>query len=178
MTVTNTQLAAALIALGHELSPMEFDISEVVFDFGEDCAIADHQREWRILSMLPATTVIGSSPLEIMFRMSKARQWVLKQVIHGNHNNGLTLPVQTLATPDLDLTIALVANGCYLLKLDKGSRLFHFDETAGIEKARYEQPSDWYSHARIYLSTLGQLVRKINNRNLTRQPKQHAITSR
>lgn len=164
--------------MGHKLLPMEFNSSEVVFDFGEDHVIVTQQQHWRELAMLPPMAVIGNEPLEIMFRMSKARQWVLKQAVHGSHNHGLTLPAQTLAVPDLDTAIALVANGCYLLKLDKSSRLFHFSETAGVEKVRYDKPSEWYSHARMYLSTLGQLVRKINNRNLTRQPNQHAITSR
>lgn len=177
MTITNTQLAAALISLGHQVLPMEFDRIEVIFDFGDGDVIANYQQEWRELSALPVTTVIGNSPLEIMFRVSKARQWLLKQVIHGNHNQGLTLPPKTLATTDLDLTVALVANGCYLLKLDKGSRLFHFSESAQVEKGRYDLPSEWYAYARMYLSTLGQLVRKINNRNLTRQAKPNAITS-
>jgi hypothetical protein len=176
MTITNTQLAAALMSLGYKLLPMQFDETEVTFDFGDDCVIEGCQREWRQLSCLPATAVIGDNPLEIMFRMSRARQWVLKQVIHGNHNYGLTLPTETLSTPDLHLAVALVANGCYLLKLDKTTRLFYFSETAGIEKARYDLPSEWYNHARSYLTTLDQLVRKINNRNLTRQSKQHAIT--
>jgi hypothetical protein len=178
MTVTNTQLAAALVSLGHDMLPIAFDSQEIVFEFPDDVVVTGYQSEWRQLSHLDARAVIGNAPLEIMFRMSKARQWVLKQVVHGHHNSGLTLPAQTLATPDLDLAIALVANGCYLLKLDRPSRLFHFSETAAIEKTRYEEPSEWYSYARMYLSTLGQLVRKINNRNLTRQENQHAITSR
>lgn len=177
MTVTNTQLAAAIVALGHELLPIEFNVGEVVFDFNDDLVIAGYQRGWRELSNLSATTVIGNTPLEIMFKMSKARQWLLKQVIHGHHNSGLTLPAETMATTDLHLTVALVANGCYLLKLDKPSRLFHFAPTALVERARYDLPSEWYGHARKYLTTLDQLVRRINNRNLSGQDRRRAITS-
>jgi hypothetical protein len=177
MTITNTQLAAALMALGYELLPIEFDVAEVVFDFGSEPDIADYQTDWRELSCLPAATVLGDTPLEIMFRMSKARQWLLKQVIHGHHNEGITLPEKTLATSDLHLAVALVGNGCYLLKLDKGSRLFHFAESALPEKMRYELPSEWYGYARNYLVTLDQLVRLINNRNLTGQQRANVITS-
>jgi hypothetical protein len=177
MTITNTQLAAALMSLGYELLPMDINVAEVVFDFVDESDVADYQMDWRELSSLPATTVIGDSPLEIMFRMSKARQWLLKQVIHGHHNDGITLPEKTLATSDLHLTVALVGNGCYLLKLDRDNRLFHFAESAKLEKARYELPSEWYCHARNYLVTLDQLVRLINNRNLTGQQRANAITS-
>lgn len=177
MTITNTQLAAALLALGYELMPMEFDVAEVVFDFGDESDVADYQMDWRELSSLPPAAPIGNTPLEIMFRMSRARQWLLKQVIHGHHNDGITLPEKTLATGDLHLAVALVGNGCYLLKLDKGNRLFHFSEGACAEKARYELPSEWYGYARNYLVTLDHLVRLINNRNLTRQQRAHVITS-
>jgi len=173
MIITDTQLAAALMVLGHEPAPTDFDVVAVVFQFQDGTGVLKHQLWWSDMSRCGRAT--GDAPLEIMFKVSKAREWMLKQVIHGHHNEGLNLPVEVLTTYDLHVAVSLVAKGCYLLKLDKRTRLFYFSQAADSEYADYQLPSEWFRHARVYLDTLDKLVRRIHNRNFARQGKQAAI---
>jgi len=177
MNISDTQLAAALMSMGYELLPTEFNTpNAIVFQFGDAWEVVLRQQQWR--DMARNAQVNGNTPLEIMFRVSRAREWMLKQVVHGNHNEGLTLPVDVFHTPDLHVAVSLVAKGCYLLKLDKRSRMFYFSPVALPEYDAYKLPSEWYRHARDYLHILDELVRRIHNRNLTRQGNADAITSK
>lgn len=174
MKVTDTQLAAALVALGEK--PMSEDVGDsgVVFVFYDNLIVLAGEQRWRDMSR--CVTTVGDTPVEIMFRVSKAREWMLKQVVHGHHNEGLALPMDVVTTYEFHVAVALVAKGCYLLKLDKRSRMFYFSAVALEELNDYRLPSQWYRHARVYLETLEGMVRRIRNRNLTRQGKQDTIT--
>jgi len=173
LKITNTQLAAALEVLGYEILPTtNYDTYNVVFDFSDYAEVERYAAEWRKLSV-PGASVNGgpehrSDPLPLFFRVARAREWIVKQVIHGSHNEDLELPPDTVKTCDLHMAIWLVAQGQYLLKLDKGQREFHFDKSAVIEANGCEPGSDYY-YCQQYLKTLEQLVRRISNRNLTRQ---------
>jgi len=177
--ITNTQLAAALEVLGYEiLSTTNYETTNVIFDFADYAEIEQHAATWRKLSAPGATVSSGpedrADPLPLMFRIARAREWIVKQVIHGSHNEDMELPVDSVKTENLHLAVWLVANGQYLLKLDRVSRLFHFDKSAQDEIADSAPGSDYY-YCEQYLKTLEQLVRRISNRNLTRQQKQTVI---
>lgn len=177
MKVSNTQLAAALVVLGYKILPStNYSHKEVIFDF-EDChEIESHKERWR--AMCSGTVAAPGDPLAVMHAAAKARQWILDQVIHGDHNAGLALPSATMATTNLDLAVCLVAGGNYLLKLDKDQRVFHFDAELEPHRDLFDNPvlsSDYY-YWRAYLRAMSQLVKQINNRNLTGQQNQHAIT--
>ncbi len=177
MTITNTQLAAALVVLGHNVLPStDFQSKEVTFEFDDDIEIEKYSQAWRMLfsGMKP-----DDSPLAKMFLVAKARQWVLDRVIHGNHNEGMELPSATMKTSDLEFVICLIASGHYLLKLDKQDRAFHFAAEIEPERDSYErpEPESSYYYGRLYLRTLSDLVRRITGRNLTRQQNPTAITS-
>jgi hypothetical protein len=182
MKVSNTQLAAALVALGYDILPTtDYNAPEVIFDFHDYAEIERYDQRWRELSISGASVSTGpedvNDPLPLLFRVARSRQWVLEQVVHGNHNEGLELPGETMVTDNLHLAICLVAKNQYLLKLDKAQRLFHFDKELAIWKLQFEspKPSDDFYYCRLYLRTLDKLVRKINSRNLTRQPNQPVI---
>lgn len=177
MIVSNTQLAAALVVLEYKILPStNYDHKEVVFDFEDRAEIESCKEQWRTMSS--GAVMVVCSPLVMMYKASKARQWILDQVIHGDHNQGLTLPPTTMTTTDLDFAICLVAQGYYLLKLDKDQRVFHFDSGIEVERKRFHNPArrSNYDYQRRYLKTLSQLVRQINNRNKSGQPKPDTIT--
>jgi hypothetical protein len=174
MKISNTQLAAALVVLGYEILPStSYSHKEVVFDFKDDPQIEEYKNRWRSMGNGSLT-----SPLSMMYAASKARQWVLDQVIHGDHNAGLELPAVTMETTNLDFAVCLVAGGNYLLKLDKDRRVFHFDSRLESQRELFNNPTAQsnYHYLRAYLRSLSVLVKQINNRNLTRQQNQHAIT--
>lgn len=175
MKVGNTQIAAALKVLGYEILPStDFSLKEVTFEFPDDPRIDGCKAEWK--SYVDGT--INGKPLFWMFKASKARQWILEQVIHGEHNAGLALPASTMITNNLDFAVCLVACGHYLLKLDKTLKVFHFSAETEAQRESFNNPipeSDYF-YMREYLRALSQLVRMINNgRNLTRQQNQHVI---
>lgn len=175
MKITNTQLAAALIVLGYEILPStDYSSKEVIFEFAD--AVRNYQDAWRELSS--GTVGPGNEPLSWMQKASKARQWVLDQVIHGDHNSGITLPELTMQTGDLDFVICLVAGGHYLLKLDKEARIFHFSHETEREWSLYNESAHngAYDYQRRYLKSLSRLVKQIGSRNLARQQKRPAIT--
>jgi hypothetical protein len=165
MKIRNTQLAAAAIALGEKLLPStDFNCVDVTFDFPFSADLEQYEKQWRAYweGQDP-----DSSPLAMMFKLSKARQWVLGQVVHGNHNSGLELPASVIEVTELSLACWLVANDHYLLKLDKGRRVFYFSPEAGSAIASFSD------YARSYLKELDYLLRRIGSRNLARQ-KVHA----
>jgi hypothetical protein len=183
LKVSNTQLAAALVTIGYEILPStDWTSREVIFEFDNRPEIAWYEGEWRKLLTAGADTTGGpeerSDPMPLLARTAKARQWIMQQVIHGNHNEGLELPEATMTTDNLHMAICFVAQGKYLLKLDKATRLFHFDKS--LESLREQfcnpRPGDDFYYCRSYLRELIQLTRKINDRNLTRQQNQPAIT--
>ncbi len=177
MIVTNTQLAAALVVLGYGISPAtNYTAKDVTFDFPDDPEIEKHSQAWR---MLFSGMKADNTPLSKMFKVAKARQWILDQVIHGRHNQGLELPAGAIETHDFDFVVCLVAGGHYLLKLDKEQRLFYFSQEIERERELYDnaQPDSDYYYGRMYLRTLNDIVRRITGRNITRQQNQPAITS-
>jgi hypothetical protein len=170
MKVTNTQLAAALVALGHEILPStNFAAEDVIFDFEDDPGVIRAEETWK--SYMAGAARGANDPLATMFEVSRARQWILDQVIHGSHNQGSEIPQEHIATTDFHMTVCLVSMDCYLIKLDKGSRTFYFTPGAAVWKKRYNNPEEGsrFYWARLYLRTLDQLVRRINSRNLARQ---------
>ena len=183
MKISNTQLAAALVTIGYEILPStDWNNPEVIFEFDNRPEIEWYEKEWRkLLSTEPEANggpEDQSDPMPLLARTAKARQWVIQQVIHGNHNEGLEIPSETMTTDNLHMAICLIAQGQYLLKLDKLSRLFHFNKALENTRAQFNDPepgSDFY-YSRSYLRELDQLVRKINARNLTRQQKPDDIT--
>jgi hypothetical protein len=190
--ITNTQLAAALEVLGYEILPStNYSTCNVVFDFHDYPEVERYAAAWRKFSApgtLPkeiddrldaihAGPEDRSDPLPLFFRVARAREWIVKQVIHGSHNEDLELPPDTVKTCDLHMAIWLVAQGQYLLRLDKGQREFHFNKSAAIEVNGCEPGSDYY-YCQQYLKTLEQLVRRISNRNITRQQNQTVIPCR
>lgn len=161
MKIRNTQLAAALMALGEKLLPStNFNVSDVTFDFVSSPEIVTYEAQWRDMW---AGRSPGDDPLSVMFKMSKARQWILEQVVHGNHNAGLALPTVTCEVADLQLAVWLVASEHYLLKLDKERRIFHFPIEAKVAIPGFSL------HGRSYLKELDYLIRRIGGRNLARQ---------
>ncbi len=177
MTVTNTQLAAALVVLGYTINPAtNYNSKDVTFEFNDDPEIEKYSHGWRMLhsGMIPDDT-----PLSKMFKVAKARQWILDQVIHGHHNEGMEVTQPTIATNDFDFVVCLVAGGNYLLKLDRHERMFHFSQEIARERDLYDnpEPESSYYYGRLYLRTLNEIVRRITGRNLTRQQNRPAITS-
>lgn len=178
MKVSNTQLAAALTVLDYKILPStNYSHKEVIFDFEDDPQIEVYKERWRAMSSGLVAIAVGD-PLATMHAAAKARQWVLDQVVHGDHNAGLELPATTMATTNLDFAICLVAGGNYLLKLDREQRVFHFDSKLESQRELFNNPTPRsnYHYCRSYLRALSQLVKQINNRNLTRQQNQDAIT--
>lgn len=161
MKIRNTQLAAALIALGEKMLPTtDFAVSDVIFDFENTPNIVEYEARWREMWSGGA---LHDDQLSIMFKLSKARQWILEQVVHGNHNAGLVLPATTCEVTDLHLAAWLVANEHYLLKLDKEHRIFHFPMEAKAAIVGFAQ------YGKNYLRELDHLIRRIGSRNLARQ---------
>ena len=161
MKIKNTQLAAALIALGEKLLPStDFNAPDVVFDFDDKPELERYEILWKEMwSGLPPS----DDALSMMFKLSKARKWILEQAVHGDHNSGLTLPATTFEVTELHLAIWLVANDHYLLKLDKSRRVFHFAAEAK------EIVSEITDYDKSYLRELDYLIRRIGCRDLARQ---------
>jgi hypothetical protein len=161
MKIRNTQLAAAAIALGEKLlDTTNFNCSDVIFDFEDSPKLMEYDTRWREMW---AGVAPSEDELSMMFKVSKARQWILEQVIHGNHNAGLVLPGNTCEITELHLACWLVANEHYLLRLDKERRVFHFPPEAASAIASFGD------YARSYLKELDYLIRRIGCRNLARQ---------
>jgi hypothetical protein len=166
MKIRNTQLAAAAIALGEKLlDTTNFNCADVIFDFEDSPKLVEYDIRWR--EMWAGLPIAGIPPsddkLSMMFKLSKARQWILETVIHGNHNAGLVLPGVTCEIPELHLACWLVANDHYLLKLERDRRVFHFAVEASSAIASFGD------YARSYLKELDYLIRRIGCRDLARQ---------
>lgn len=168
--IKSTQLAAALVALGYEVLPeTDYTQQDVIFIFDDVPILPIYEQDW--LGYLKNEKRLGVDPLSMMFQTYKARQWILDRVIHGNHNQDMTLPPETMPTSDLRFAVCLVSLQCYLIKLDKEGRTFHFTPSALEWKREYDRPRDG-SHmcwARRYLKCFDDLAFKIHGRNSTRQ---------
>ena len=111
-------------------------------------------------------------PLTYMRKVSDARDWIVHQVVNGNHNATLVLPAQTYGTNNLNEAACLVANDFYLMRLEKPTRLFHFALDADGEARKYRKaeagtPYYWQSK---YLCAFYWLMHCIRKEKLTRQP--------
>ncbi len=166
-----------MVVLGYTINPAtNYNSKDVTFEFNDDPEIEKYSHAWR---MLFSGLKPDDSPISKMFLVAKARQWILDQVIHGHHNEGIEITQGAIATNDFDFVVCLVANGHYLLKLDRQERMFYFSHEIARERDKYDNPEQEgsYYYGRLYLRTLNEIVRRITGRNLTRQQNQPAITS-
>lgn len=171
MKIRNTQLAAALVALGFELLPTtDFTQDDVAFEFPDSEMVDKAQMDWQ--AYFKNDKRVGDDPLSIMFEVSKSRKWMLDRVVHGNHNQDIEeIPIESFPTTDLRLAICLVSAQCYLIKLDKPNKTFYFTAGAREWRGQYDNPTEGsqFDWGKKYLRALDDIVFRIHGRNSARQ---------
>ena len=161
-STVNTRFAAALITLGYQRLPDGNGTFSIEFRFEDAQGLVLLEQTWN------RDSDQGEQPIELMRQVSKARDWVVTRVVHGNHNEGKDPPPEAYQTRSLHFACCLVAQQFYLIKLDKLERVFYFDARAESLWDKYCSPEggsamDWQIK---YLNAFDKLIRSTPRANL------------